>query len=50
MEAGMLTQFVEMPQVMNNLSQSISKDTHDALQGFCNYEQRVLPLDGLEAR
>jgi hypothetical protein len=50
MEAGMLTQFAEMPQVMNNLSQSISKDVYDALQGFCDYEQNVLPLDGLEAR
>jgi hypothetical protein len=46
----MLTQFAEMPQLMNNLSQSISKDVYNALQRFCKYEQNVLPLDGLEAR
>jgi hypothetical protein len=46
----MLTQFAEMPQLINGMNGSIPGDVKSALDGFCRYEQTVLPLDGLEAR
>jgi hypothetical protein len=49
MEAGMLTQFAEMPELMNGMNSSIPDHARAALEEFCLYEQKVLPLDGLEA-
>ena len=45
----MLVQFAELPDQINSMNSSIPRDVETALKGFCNYEQRVLPLDGLEA-
>lgn len=45
----MFLQFAEMPQLINSMNSSIPRDVSAALEGFCNYERRVLPLDGLEA-
>jgi hypothetical protein len=45
----MLAQFAELPDLINSMNSSIPHDVETALNGFCGYEQRVLPLDGLEA-
>ena len=46
----MLTQFAEMPTLINAMKGSIPEGVKSALDGFCSYEQTTLPLDGLEAR
>jgi hypothetical protein len=45
----MLTQFAEIPSLINSMNSSIHPDTWDTFKDFCSYEQSVLPLDGLEA-
>jgi hypothetical protein len=45
----MLVQFAELPDLINSMNGSIPHNVEGALNGFCSYEQHVLPLDGLEA-
>jgi len=49
MEAEMFLQLAEMPQLINSMNPSIPRYVSAALEEFCNYERRVLSLDGLEA-